>query len=156
MIKLEPPKDKKTSKSSCLKTLFVIIVVILVLLLLEFFLYFVCSLKFTLPRIIAIIFQIILHLLFIRYVVYNILFMGQFWFLASQQIYSMGEEQARFIFKYLSGLFKSFVFLSEKTTEKSFDKITSIKKQTVKCINLINYYLNIFKKMKEKFNLSKY
>jgi hypothetical protein len=110
-MKLEPPNDKKNSKSS---SFFLILIVLAIIFLVELLLYFICSLNFTLPKIIAIFIQIFLHLLLIRNIVYNILFIGQFWFLSRQQVHLIGEEQASFIFKYLSGLFKSLVYLSEK------------------------------------------
>ena len=152
-MKLEPPNDKKNSKSS---SFFLILIVLAIIFLVELLLYFICSLNFTLPKIIAIFIQIFLHLLLIRNIVYNILFIGQFWFLSRQQVHLIGEEQASFIFKYLSGLFKSLVYLSEKNIEKNINKISSIKKESIKCINLVNFFINIFTKMKEKFQLSKY
>ena len=153
-MKLYTPENKKESKTkssiSCIITLLIIISIIY---LIEKLLFMLCCLivRFS---ILGIILQIILHLLVIRNIVYNILFIGQFGFLSRQYVHLFGEAQANYIYKYLSSLFKSLVYLTEKNTDKNYDKLVEIKKDTQKCINLINSYITTFSKMKSKFQLS--
>ena len=153
-MKLYTPDNKKESKTkSCISCIITLLIIISIIYLIEKLLFMLCCLivRFS---ILGIILQIILHLLVIRNIVYNILFIGQFGFLSRQYVHLFGEAQAKYIYKYLSSLFKSLVYLTEKNTNKNYDKLIEIKKDTQKCINLINSYITTFSKMKSKFQLS--
>ena len=153
-MKLYTPTNKKESKiKSCSSCLITFLIIIGIIYLIEKLIFMLCCLIVRIS-IIGIILQISLHLLLIRNIVYNILFVGQFGFLSRQYTHLFGEEHAKCIYKYLSSLFKSLVYLTEKSIEKNYDKLVEIKKDTQKCINLINYYINTFSKMKSKFQLS--
>ncbi len=153
-MKLYTPDNKKESKiNSCICSIITLLIIIIIIYYIEKLFFMLCCLivRFS---ILGIILQIILHLLTIRNIVYNILFIGQFGLLSRQYVHSFGEAQAKYIYKLLSSLFKSLVYLTEKNTDKNYDKLVEIKKDTQKCINLINYYVNTFSKMKSQFQLS--
>ena len=153
-MKLYTPDNKKESKTnSCICSIITLLIIIIIIYYIEKLFFMLCCLivRFS---ILGIILQIVLHLLTIRNIVYNILFIGQFGLLSRQYVHSFGEAQAKYIYKLLSSLFKSLVYLTEKNTDKNYDKLVEIKKDTQKCINLINYYVNTFSKMKSQFQLS--
>ena len=125
-MKLYTPTNKKESKiKSCSSCLITFLIIIGIIYLIEKLIFMLCCLIVRIS-IIGIILQISLHLLLIRNIVYNILFVGQFGFLSRQYTHLFGEEHAKCIYKYLSSLFKSLVYLTEKKKKKNYDKLSNL------------------------------
>jgi len=107
----------------------------------------------TFTRIISIPIQILLHILFVRYIVIQIAFAGQNFFISKSIYKNIGKMQSEHIMKEI----KSFhdllsVFNDIRGLVISISQLNDIKKQIETIQNLINYSLDIFRRMKNKFN----
>ena len=101
----------------------------------------------------SILFQIILHLLLLRYLVLKVAFAGLSFFISRNIQYKRGIMQASYILKELDILKSSFSLLFDESKPVEEIKHFNIIQRNVKnSIFIIKKYWQIFHKMKEKFN----
>ena len=107
----------------------------------------------TFTRILSIPIQILLHLLFVRYVVIQIAFAGQNFFISKSIYKNLGNMQSAHILKEIKFFHDLLsIFNGIRGLIISISQLNDIKKQIEKIQNLSNYILDIFSRMKSKFN----
>ena len=150
----EEQKTNVKEKVSKIRFFILICIIIGVLLLIYYieklFLYLLSFIIFYYP--LSILLLICLHLLGLRYLVYQILFIGQISFIDRQNKYFYGINQALFFEKTLNIMFKSLLSLSDKSIIKTYSKLIRIDIDIETCIENINYYIEIFSLMHDKYN----
>ena len=150
----EEQKTNVKEKVSKIRFFILICIIIGVLLLIYYieklFLYLLSFIIFYYP--LSILLLICLHLLGLRYLVYQILFIGQVSFIDRQNKYFYGINQALFFEKTLNIMFKSLLSLSDKSIIKTYSKLIRIDIDIETCIENINYFIEIFSLMHEKYN----
>ena len=118
----EEQKTNVKEKVSKIRFFILICIIIGVLLLIYYieklFLYLLSFIIFYYP--LSILLLICLHLLGLRYLVYQILFIGQISFIDRQNKYFYGINQALFFEKTLNIMFKSLLSLSDKSIIKTY------------------------------------
>lgn len=102
----------------------------------------------------AVLLDAICHLLLIRYLVVQISFAGQFYFIRKQTYYSIGFNQAKYISKYLTSLENNLIKLNSRNIHGLQD-YKELKKSIKQALDVIRYYITIFQQMIVKYgNLS--
>ena len=136
--------------------LFIILAIILIILLIFYLIekiIFIILTTITFTKLISIPLQIFLHLLFIRYIILEIAFVGQNFILMRSILYNLGINQASQINKSLHSLHNSLsVFNDIRALIISKKELSEIKKNFGNIQAIISYFLDIFRRMKNKFN----
>ena len=144
---------KKEDKLLLIIIITIILIIILLLYLIEKIIFIILT-KLTFTPIISFPLQIFLHLLLIRYLILEIAFSGQNKFISRSIFYNLGKMQACHLFDTFN-LFLT-VLLTFKVKAKdliiNLTDLYSLKRQLNAVNFLINYHLDIFRKMKNKFN----
>ena len=96
--------------------------------------------------------QILLHLLLIRYLVIQIAFAGQNFFVSKSILKNLGRNQANPVYKALNSLHDSLSIINKKGLILNIKELSEIKKQIDNIRTITNYILDIFNRMKNKFN----
>ena len=137
--------------------LYSILISILLLIIFTFYmiekLIFVILTLLTFTRIISIPIQILLHILFVRYIVIQIAFAGQNFFISKSIYKNIGKMQSDHILKEIKSLHDLLsIFNDIRGLAISISQLNDIKKQIETIQNLSNYSLDIFSRMKSRFN----
>ena len=137
--------------------LYSILISILLLIIFTFYmiekLIFIILTLITFTPIISIPIQILLHILFVRYIVIQIAFAGQNFFISKSIYKNIGKMQSDHILKEIKSLHDLLsIFNDIRGLVISISQLNDIKKQIETIQNLTNYTLDIFSKMKSKFN----
>ena len=107
----------------------------------------------TFTKLISLPLQIFLHLLLIRYIILQVAFAGQNVFVSKSMLHNMGRNQASHIFKVLKDIHDSLsIFNDIRGLVASNKELSEIKKHIGTLRNIINYVLDVFTRMKSKFN----
>ena len=145
---------KKEDKLLLIIIITIILIIILLLYLIEKIIFIILT-KLTFTPLISFPLQIFLHLLLIRYLILEIAFSGQNKFISRSIFYNLGKMQACHLFDTFN-LFLT-VLLTFKVKAKdliiNLSDLYSLKRQLNAVNFLLNYHLDIFRKMKNKFNL---
>ena len=149
--------NKILSKKYITLLLIVIIIILSLFLLYIFFsiekFIFKLLTLITFLKIISLPIQIILHLLLIRYLVLQIAFAGQNFIISRSVVNSLGNAEAIQISKCINSLHDLVsIFIDIRIHAIYLKELTLIKKQIENTQSMINYLLDIFNKMKFKFN----
>ena len=137
--------------------LYSILISILLLIIFTFYmiekLIFVILTLVTFTRIISIPIQILLHILFVRYIVIQIAFAGQNFFISKSIYKNIGKMQSNHILKEIKSLHDLLsIFNDIRGLVISISQLNDIKKELETIQNITNYTLDIFSRMKNKFN----
>ena len=137
--------------------LYSILISILLLIIFTFYmiekLIFIILTLLTFTRIISIPIQILLHILFVRYIVIQIAFAGQNFFISKSIYKNIGKMQSDHILKEIKSLHDLLsIFNDIRGLAISISQLNDIKKQIETIQNLSNYSLDIFSRMKSRFN----
>ena len=137
--------------------LYSILISILLLIIFTFYmiekLIFIILTLITFTPIISIPIQILLHILFVRYIVIQIAFAGQNFFISKSIYKNIGKMQSDHILKEIKSLHDLLsIFNDIRGLVISISQLNDIKKQIETIQNLTNYTLDIFSRMKNKFN----
>ena len=129
-----------------------IIIILLLLYLIEKIIFIILTL-ITFTPIISLPLQIILHILLIRYIILEIAFSGQNLIISRSIFYNYGRIQANYLYSLLISFHESLcVFNDIRGLVISLKELNALTRQidTINC--MINGYLDIFNKIKNKFN----
>ena len=141
----------KISKLKCFLIIISSIIILTIIYYIEKTLYYLITLLvFYWP--ISIIIIIGIHLLTLRYIVYQILFIGQIFFVDRHNKYLAGVKQALIFEKSLSMMLRSLLTLSDNKIEKTYTKLIRIDIDIETCMENVNHFIDIFTKMKNEFN----
>ena len=100
----------------------------------------------------ALLMLICLHLLFIRYVVLVVAFAGRSRLITRPMKYMIGVAQANGILKEINNLIFSIGILKQNRGDSLMEKISFIKQTFNSNYNIYMYYIDIFKRMNDKFH----
>ena len=138
--------------------LYLILIITLILIIL-FILYLIEKIIFiilttiTFTKLISIPLLILLHLLLIRYLILQVAFSGQNIIASRTILYSIGKITATTFYKSINSLHDSLSILNEKRGFLINNKdLSEIKRKLGIVRSIINYTLDIFSRMKNKFN----
>ena len=155
-------KENSTSFLSKFKDkdilILIIMITILVIIILIFYLIekiiFIILTKITFTCLISIPLQIFLHLLLIRYIILEIAFSGQNFFISRSIFYNLGKMQACHAHDTFVPFLTALLSFRQKMKDLFIDlyELNSLKRQIYANNYLLNVYLDIFNKMKNKFN----
>jgi len=140
------------------KLLLIIIITIILIIILLFYLIekiiFIILTKITFTSLISFPLQIFLHLLLIRYIIIQIAFSGQNNLISRSIFYGFGKMQACHVHDTLRPLLTSLLSFQQKIKDLyiSLNELNSLKRYLNSVNYLIDIYLDIFNKMKNKFN----
>ena len=140
------------------KLILIIIITILLIIILIFYLFekiiFIILTKITFTAIISFPLQIFLHLLFIRYLIIEVAFSGQNFLISRSIFYSYGKMQACYVHDTLMPFYLSISSFKDKVKDLfiSLNELNALKRQINAMNYVINIYLDIFTKIKNKFN----
>ena len=138
------------SKIRKLIIFFIILGILTILYYIEKILYYLISLiVYYWP--LTFIIMISIHLLTIRYIVYQILFIGQVSFIDRHNKYASGVNQALIFERSLSIMLRSLLSLSDNSIEKTYSKLIRIDIDIETCMDNVNHFIDIFGKMKNKY-----
>ena len=131
----------------------ILIIILLILYLIEKIIFIILT-KITFTAFISFPLQIFLHLLLIRYLILQIAFSGQNFLISRSIFYNFGKMQACHFNDYLMQFYALILSFKEKAKDLFFslNELNSLKRQIMSFNYTINYYLDIFTKMKNKFN----
>ena len=145
--------NNTTNRMSKTCIIFFIIVFIIfgVLFSIEFILYKICKLmiKYTFFAILLVIF---LHYLFLRMIILSIAFPGSSKLIKLQTQYALGKKQAEIILEILEDLYKSFDLFKKSNDIYNVTFLINMKKAIRNSMDYVNYFIDIFSKMKSQFN----
>ncbi len=145
--------NNTTNRMSKTCIIFFIIVFIIfgVLFSIEFILYKICKLmiKYTFFAILLVIF---LHYLFLRMIILSIAFPGSSKLIKLQTQYALGKKQAEIILDSLEDLFNSIESFKKTSDINDVLLLINIKKSIRNSMDYVNYFVEIFQKMKSQFN----
>ena len=131
--------------------LLIIGVLILILMSLEILLYKICKLILYFGFL-ALLFAIFLNYLLMRKIILSIAFPDSSKLIHLHTQYSFGGKQAEIILDNLVDLYKSIELFTNNTEEKDISILINIRKTIRNSMDYINYFIDIFRKMKNKFN----
>ena len=144
------------------KKYYAILFVVLIIILSLFIIYIFFSIEkfifkiltlITFLKIISLPLQIILHLLLIRYLVLQVAFAGQNLIISRSVINTLGNAEAIQISKTINSLHDLLsIFIDMRVHVICLKELSQIKKQIENVQSMLNYLLDIFNKMKFKFN----
>ena len=152
-------KDKSYFKIFKENTLLFLFIILLLLLIILFILYLIEKLFFTIltlltfTKLISLPLQILLHILFVRYIVIQIAFVGQNFYTSRSILYNLGKAQAIQLKKNFLSLHDSLsLFRDIRALIVSIKELNDIKKQlaTIQAIN--NYFIETFNRIRNKFH----
>ena len=158
---MENHNQSNTNESSILKKnpkLYLVLLITVALIILFIFyliekILFIILTTITFTKLIAFPLQIILHILFIRYLIIQVAFAGQNIVVSSSMLYNLGKNQATPILKAIKALHDSLSILNDvRGLIVSIKELTEMKKNIGVIQSIINYVLDTFSKMKSKFN----
>ena len=158
---MENHNQSNTNESSILKKnpkLYLVLLITVALIILFIFyliekILFIILTTITFTKLIAFPLQIILHILFIRYLVIQVAFAGQNIVVSSSMLYNLGKNQATPILKAIKALHDSLSILNDvRGLIVSIKELAEMKKNIGVIQSIINYVLDTFSKMKSKFN----
>ena len=138
--------------------LYLILIITLILIALFIFyliekIIFILLTLITFTKIISLPVQILLHLLFIRYLILQVAFSGQNYLVSRSILGNLGRLQASPVYKTLNNLHDSLLILNDiSTLTLNLKKLSEIKKNIGNARTMINYELDILSKIKSKFN----
>ena len=142
------------SKDKLILIIFITLIIIMILLL-----YLVEKIIFnlltliTFTSIISIPLQIILHILLIRYIILEVAFSGQNLIISRSIFYNYGRIQANYLYSLLMSFHESLcVFNDIRGLVISLKELNALARQIDTVNYMINGYLDIFNKIKNKFN----
>ena len=146
----EDNNKNNNSKIRKLIILFIMLGILTILYYIEKILYYLISLiVYYWP--LTFIIMICIHLLTIRYIVYQILFIGQVSFIDRHNKYATGVNQALIFERSLSIMLRSLLSLSDNSIEKTYSKLIRIDIDIETCMDNVNHFIDVFSKMKYKF-----
>ena len=150
--KIKNPYLMKDILYNCLFVI-IIVIIILIILLVEQLIYTIL-LKIFFTRIVSIPAQILLHILFLRYLILEIIFAFNNSVLSRQFIYDYGLNIANNMYKSFSSFHDSLSLLNNNTKLFSLDldNITEIKNQIEMMQRIIKKQIDLFTKIKNRFN----
>ena len=140
------------------KLLLIICITIILIIILLFYLIekiiFIILTKITFTSLISFPLQIFLHFLLIRYIIIQIAFSGQNNLISRSIFYNLGKMQACHVHDNLRPLLTSLLSFQQKIKDLyiSLNELNTLKRQLNSVNYLIDIYLDIFNKMKNKFN----
>ena len=148
-------QNEKTSKFFLFFLILLIIIGIILILIVELLINKLLK-KFLFTFIITIPFQIILHLLVIRYLVLKIIFACNFFLLMRSMTYDIGKTQAKILYNKLHK-FHGFLslFVGKRGLVDEIKDFELIEKQYKSIQKIIDHFIKLFTKMQNKFKLSK-
>ena len=143
---------KKNPKLYLVLLITVALIILFIFYLIEKILFIILT-TITFTKLIAFPLQIILHILFIRYLIIQVAFAGQNIVVSSSMLYNLGKNQATPILKAIKALHDSLSILNDvRGLIVSIKELTEMKKNIGVIQSIINYVLDTFSKMKSKFN----
>ncbi len=143
---------KKNPKIYLILLITVILIILFIFYLIEKILFIILT-TITFTKLISFPLQILLHFLFIRYIILQIAFAGQNIIVSCSMLYNLGKNQAAPILKALKALHDSLCILNDiRGLIVSVKELSEMKKSINVIQNIINYILDTFTKMKNKFN----
>ncbi len=147
----EDNNKNNNSKIRKLIILFIMLGILTILYYIEKILYYLISLiVYYWP--LTFIIMICIHLLTIRYIVYQLLFIGQVSFIDRHNKYVIGVNQALIFERSLSIMLRSLLSLSDNNIEKTYSKLIRIDIDIETCMDNVNHFIDVFSKMKNKYN----
>ena len=150
---IEEDNNNKQNNSKIRKLiiLFIIFGILTILYYIEKILYYIISfIVYYWP--LTFIIMICIHLLTIRYIVYQLLFIGQVSFIDRHNKYVIGVNQALIFERSLSIMLRSLLSLSDNNIEKTYSKLIRIDIDIETCMDNVNHFIDVFAKMKNKYN----
>jgi len=128
------------------------LIILLIFYLIEKIIFIILT-TITFTKVISLPLQVFLHLLLIRYLVIQVAFAGQNIFISRSMLYNLGKTQAGPVLKAIKAVHDSLSILNDiRGLIVSIKELSEIKKNIELIQNIINYVLDIFTKMKNKFN----
>ena len=144
------------SKKHPIIYLILLITIILIILFIICFIekiIFIILTTITFTKLLSFPLQILLHILFIRYIIIQVAFAGQNIAISNSMLYNIGKTQVKPLYKALINLHDSMSILKNFGQFKINLKELSEMKKNIEIIQvLINEALIIFRKMNDKFN----
>ena len=136
---------------TCIIFFIIVFVIFGVLFSIEFLLYKICKLmiKYTIFAILLVIF---LHYLFMRSIILAVAFPGSSKLIKLQTQYALGKKQAEIILEILEDLYKSFDLFKKSNDIYNVTFLINMKKAIRNSMDYVNYFIDIFSKMKSQFN----
>ena len=153
IYEIEEDNNNKQNNSKIRKLiiLFIIFGILTILYYIEKILYYIISfIVYYWP--LTFIIMICIHLLTIRYIVYQLLFIGQVSFIDRHNKYVIGVNQALIFERSLSIMLRSLLSLSDNNIEKTYSKLIRIDIDIETCMDNVNHFIDVFSKMKNKYN----
>ena len=143
---------QKQIKTLCINTA-IFFVIALTIYLIEKMIFRIMT-KILITKLLSFPLLVLMHLLFLRYLIIQIIFPGQNYVLSKSFLYSHGLNKANPIYKSFTAFYKAFSILNNnsKISSLNIKSLTVIKKQIENIQSLINSEIDILNKIYNKFN----